>query len=286
MDAAVSRCSFAGTRSATRAAACLVALWAGGLGSAATAGSWEMRVCADPDYLPFSKRDLSGYENRIAAILAEEMDADLTFAWRPQTPKMVSEMLREGRCDMIMGVPDSKDSLLPTIAYYQSPYVFVQRADAPEVVSTFDDEALRHLRLGVQVSNDMPHAALAKRGLGDQVKYQPYARQIDPDGPFAPLIEAVADGSIDVAVPWGPVGGYYASRQPVPLRVTPAPPFDFPFEPMYLSIVIGVRRGDEALRDRLDIAIARRWDEIQAVLAEYGVPTMPMVRPVVGGETQ
>jgi ABC-type amino acid transport substrate-binding protein len=96
---------------------------------------------------------------------------------------------------------------------------------------------------------------------------------------FAGLIDAVAEGDIDVAVPWGPVAGYYAARQDPPLKVVPVPEFDIPFTPMYHSIVIALRLGDEEFRDLLDGAIARRWDDIYAVLAEYNVPTLPLPRP-------
>jgi quinoprotein dehydrogenase-associated probable ABC transporter substrate-binding protein len=239
-----------------------------------------MRVCADFDYMPFSNRELQGYENRIAAILADELGAGLTFDWTPQTPAMVSEHLRGGLCDMIMGVPDSQKGLLPTVTYYQSPYVFVYRAASGYEIASFDDPVLRDLRLGVQATNDPPHGALGQRGLAENVVLQYISRPDDPDGPFAPLVEAVASGEIDVAVPWGPVGGYYAARQPVELTVTPTPIFDVPFTPMYINVVIGVRRGDEALRDRLNLAIADRWDEIVAVLEEYHVPTIPLPRPI------
>ncbi|MBM9595465.1 quinoprotein dehydrogenase-associated putative ABC transporter substrate-binding protein [Roseitranquillus sediminis] len=249
-------------------------------GAAGAASAWEMRVCSDPDYMPFSNRDLEGLENRIATILADEMGAELAYKWWPQVPSMVTDMLREGECDMIMGVPDSQKGLLPSLAYYQSPYVFVYRADADYEISSFDDPDLEHLKLGVQSTNDRAHTALGKRGLNDNVALQFIARPEDEDGPFAPLVEAVASGEIDVAVPWGPVGGYYAARQPVELTVTQAPHFDLPFTPMFISVVIGVRRGDEALRDRLDIALASRWDDVLSVLEEYDVPTIPLARPI------
>ncbi len=239
-----------------------------------------MRVCADPNYMPFSNRELAGYENKIAEILADELEAELTYVWWPQTPSMISDVLREGECDMIMGVPDSVKALLPTLAYYQSPYVFVYRASSDYEITSFDDPVLADLRLGVQSTNDRPHGAFGKRGLADNVVLQYFSRPRHEQGPFAPLIEAVADGEIDVAVPWGPAGGYFAARQPVELTVTPTPIFDFPFTPMFISVVIAVRRGDEALRDRLDLALAARWDDIQTVLEEYHVPMIPIARPV------
>lgn len=259
-------------------AACLAV--AGIIAFSAPAGAWEMRVCADPDYMPFSDVDGAGYENRIAEILADELDADLTYQWWPHEPSMISDMLREGECDMIFGVPDSQQGLLPTIAYYRSPYVFVYRSSSDYEIRNFDEPALRDLRLGVQARNDRAHGALGIRGLGDNVVLQYITRPDDEDGPFAPLIKAVADGEIDVAIPWGPVGGYYGHRLPVELTVQPAPHFELPFSPMFVTVVIGVRRGDESLRDRLDLALAARWDDILEVLEEYDVPTIPLARPL------
>jgi len=245
------------------------------------AHAWEMRVCADPNYLPFSREDQTGYENRIAAILADELKAKLTYVWWPQATTMVSEQLREGECDIIMGVPESREGILPTIAYYRSPFTFVYRADSGYDISSFDDPVLKDLSFGVQARGDTPHGALAKRGLANNVLLQYVARDSNPHGPFASLVEAVAKGQIDVAIPWGPVGGYYAALQSVPLKVVPTPEFELPFTPMYLTVVIGVRKGDEALRDRLDLAIANRWDEINAVLQEYHIPTMALEKPML-----
>ncbi|HEY4200625.1 MAG TPA: quinoprotein dehydrogenase-associated putative ABC transporter substrate-binding protein [Devosiaceae bacterium] len=246
-----------------------------------------MRVCADPNYLPFSKQDLSGYENKIAQILADELHAKLTFVWWPQEESMISDQLREGNCDVIMGVPEGDDGLLPTIAYYRSPYTFVYRADSSYDISSFDDDVIKTLKFGVQARTDSPDGALLKRGLSKSVLMAGVARDdVNPNGPFSGLIEAVANGDIDVAIPWGPVGGYYASRQKVPLKVVPTPEFELPFTPMYLSIVIAVRRGDEALRDRLNVAIADRWDAINAVLTDYGVPLLDMPQPTATIEGQ
>jgi mxaJ protein len=248
----------------------------------AHAQSWEMRVCADHNSLPFSRSDEAGFENRIAAVLAHHLDAELAFVWWPQGPSMVRDQLREGNCDMIIGVPDGASGLLSTIAYYRSPYVFVFRADAGYDIRTFDDPILADLRLGVQSAAGPEHQALLERGLGPNIEllFAGRGRDESPD-PLEPLIAAVADGTIDVAVTWGATGGYYAARQAVPLVVNPTPDFEPPFTPLYINMVIGVRSGDEALRDRLGVALAERWDEVQAVLDEFDVPRLALPRPTV-----
>lgn len=243
------------------------------------AAAWEMRVCADPDYMPQSNRDGEGYENKIAEILADEMGADLTYQWWTLAPSMVSEQLREGNCDMMIGVPDGGEGVIATIAYYRSPYAFVYREDEDYDIATFDDEILTELQLGTTSEGTSAHLALARRGLLNRITVSSEFAGSNAGARFAALIESVSEGRIDVAVPWGPVAGYYAALQDPPLTVTPVPEFDIPFTPMYHSIVIALRLGDEELRDLLDQAMARRWDDIYAVLDEYNVPTLPLPRP-------
>lgn len=239
------------------------------------ASAWEMRVCADPFFLPFSHSDRSGFENRVAMLLAKAIDADVKFVWIAQSPDMIANYLRVGKCDVIIGVQDGQEGLLSTLSYYRSPFVFVQRADRPYRVSMFDDAALRDLRIGVQSALSPTNEALIKRGLRDNItRVYEYA--------LAPIIEDVAAGEIDVGIAWGPTAGYFAALQSVPLVVSPVTPmFEPPFRPMFINIAVGVRIGDESLRDLLDIAIAKQWDEINAVLQEYHVPTMPLQRPMV-----
>jgi len=249
-----------------------------------SANAWEMRVCADPNYMPQSHGTGQGYENRIAQVLADEMGAKLTYQWWTLSPSMITEQLREGNCDMMIGVPDGRDGVIPTIAYYRSPYAFVYRDGEGYDISTFDDAVLGDLKLGVTTATDNPHLALNKRGHSRNVVESYVTRDPNPEGPFATLVESVARKEIDVAVPWGPVAGYYAARQNPPLKVVPVPEFDMPFVPMYRTIVIAVRTGDESLRDQLDVAIAKRWDDIYAILDEYHVPTLFLPRPTLSIE--
>jgi mxaJ protein len=256
-----------------------IALVVAQCGMAPLASAWEMRVCADPDYMPQSNRAEEGYENKIAQILADELRAELTYQWWTLAPSMVTEQLREGTCDMMIGVPDGGNGVIATIAYYRSPYAFVYREDEDYDIATFDDEVLSELQLGTTSEGTSAHLALARRGFLDRITVSSEFAGTNAGARFTSLIEAVAEGEIDVAVPWGPVAGYYGALQDPPLTVTPVPEFDIPFTPMYHSIVIALRQGDEEFRDLLDNALAKRWDDIYAVLAEYNVPTLPLPRP-------
>lgn len=237
-----------------------------------------LRVCADPNNLPFSNRRREGFEDRIAALLAQDLDADLQYTWWAQRRGFVRETLRAGRCDVVLGVPTSFERALVTRPYYRSSYVFVTRADRALDVRSFDDAALRTLRIGVQLvgddyANPPPAHALARRGIVQNVVgytvYGDYAQE----PPTAPIVQAVARGEIDVAVVWGPLGGWLARESTVPLSVAPVrPQIDLPFLPFVFDIAMGVRRGDDALKGELDAFLLRRRGEIDAILRSYGVP--------------
>jgi quinoprotein dehydrogenase-associated probable ABC transporter substrate-binding protein len=238
---------------------------------------WELHVCAVLDNLPYSNRELQGFENRIAALLADEIGASLHYVWLSRThdPELEASLLREGICDVFMGVADGQEPFLSTIAYYRSGAVFAVRADAPFSVTSLDDPVLHELTVGVMRSSPADFA-LAGRGLIENVRHY-----FPRDGVEA-IIDGLMTGELDLAIVWGPVAGY-AARDRGNLILTPvSPQIDLPFLPLVLPVSIGVRKTDEALRDQLNEAIAVRWDEIQAVLQEFNVPLLPLPRPLPG----
>jgi mxaJ protein len=257
--------------SACRSVAVALALLT--LGGAACAR--ELRVCADPNNLPFSNRRLEGFENAIAALIARELQSDLRYTWWAQRRGFIRNTLAAQSCDLVTGAVAGLPMLAATAPYYRSSYVFVTRPGLPEPQS-LDDPALRRLKLGVHLIGDdgfnvPPAHALARRGIIDNVRgyslYGDYAQENPP----ARLIEAVAAGEIDVAIAWGPLGGYFAARQTPALRVTPVRPAMDGVLPMTFAITMGVRRGD-ALRQEIDAVLQRKRPEIDAILASFAVP--------------
>jgi len=243
------------------------------------AGNWEFRVCADPDSLPFSHQEEGGFENEIAEILANEMGARLTVDWYPQTDDMVRLRLRAGYCDAIMGMPEGVGNVMHTVAYYRSPYVFVYRNDAPFEIDSLDDVILSELSTGVQNVGIPPHEALLERGLGDNVTMSFLAgRSVVGSARAVAAIDSVREGELDLAIVWGPVAGYMANVDELVVKPV-QPQFEPPFRMQSFAMTMGVRQGDEELRDRLDIALANRWDDINAVLAEWDVPVETLPPP-------
>jgi mxaJ protein len=261
-------------------AAVLVALALYATGSAAaqaTTSPRVLRVCADPNNLPFSNERQEGFENRIAELVARELKSELRYVWWAQRRGYIRNTLRAGLCDLFIGMPTGLDMVLVTRPYYRSTYAFVTKRNGPHVRS-FDDPQLKRLRIGVQIigddyANAPPAEALTHRGVVRNVRgYSVIGDYRDPNPPSR-IVRAVASGEVDVAVVWGPLAGYFARRSTVPLRVVPvSPEVDVPYLPFVFDIAMGVRRGETALRDSLDAVIVRRQRDIDRILADYGVP--------------
>lgn len=237
-----------------------------------------LRVCADPNNLPFSNDRLEGFENKIAALVAREMDTEVQYTWWAQRRGFIRNTLKAGACDLVVGVPSSFELAATTSPYYRSTYVFVSRKDRHLNITSFDDPLLHKIKIGVQLigddfANTPPAHALSNRQIIQNVKgytlYGDYAQANPP----ARIIDAVVRGEVDVAVAWGPLAGYFARRQKVLLEVVPvSPEIDLPFLPFVYDISMGVRRGDDAFREELEEILARRRSEIEGILDEYGVP--------------
>ena len=237
-----------------------------------------LKVCADPNNLPFTNQKLQGFENELADLIARDLGATVRYTWWPQRRGFIRHTLRAGECDVVLGIPSSFELALATRPYYRSTYVFVSRKDRGIEVRSFDDPALKDLRIGVQMigddgNNAPPAHALANRGItGNVVGYTVYGDYSQPNPP-ARIVEAVARGEIDLAVVWGPLAGYFAPRQRVPLTIVPvSPQIDMPFLPFVFDISMGVRRDDVKLQAELDRILERRRPEIDALLGRYGVP--------------
>ena len=237
-----------------------------------------LRVCADPNNLPFSDARGRGFENRIARVIAAELHDTVAYTWWAQRRGFVRNTLKARRCDLVMGAPVGDEQLRTTAPYYQSTYVFVTRRGTPPVRS-FDDPRLRRVRVGVHVigadNNSLPPGvALTRRGIVRNVRGYSIYGDYRQESPPARLVDAVGRGEVDVAVMWGPLAGYYARRSHVPLDVTPvvASAADGPAARMVFAIALGVRRADDSLAVAVERALVRRSREVQGILGAYGVP--------------
>jgi mxaJ protein len=237
----------------------------------------ELRVCADPNNMPFSNSKHEGLENRLAELVAKDLGASVRYTWWPQRRGFFRSTLNAGRCDVVMGVPSDLPMVLPTRPYYRSQYVLVTRTDRKLTIKSLDDPILRQLRIGVQVvgdgANTPPVEALARRGITrNLVGFTVFGDYATPNPP-ARIIDAVAAGQVDVAVVWGPLAGYFVSRENAPLEIRPFPTNGATTAtPLSFAISIGVRKGDTSRQALIDGILERRRHDIEQLLDQYGVP--------------
>lgn len=258
------------------------------LGSAlAYASMPPLRVCSDPNNLPFSNMQEQGFENILARMVAHDLHRDIQFVWFPQQGRSLAKMVAALNCDLVMGITSASNVMATTTPYYRSRYVFVSRQDRHIGVSSLADRRLASYRIGAQViggddATVPPAQELAHRGLArNLVGYSLYGHPFD--NPSAEMMNAVERGQVDMAIAWGPTAGYFAKRSSVPLRLTPIclPPSRAAI-PMVFAISMGVRRGDDLLLGQLNQILSRRQKVIHALLRSYGVPVVPPAPARVG----
>ena len=241
----------------------------------------NLRVCADPANTPFSNRDKSGFENKIADVVGEELKLPVRYYWLPQGPGFVRNTLATGLCDVIIGSASGADVVQHTNPYYRSTYVLVVKGDGPLAgVTTLEDERLKGRKLGV-IAATPPVDHLLRLGLMRDAKT--YSLLVDRR--FAsPAEEALADlasGSIDGALLWGPIGGYFAKKASVPMTVIPLTK-ETERPPLSFRITFGIRPDELAWKHRLNAVIAKRQKDFDRILTDYGVPLVPDIGAAKG----
>jgi mxaJ protein len=242
-----------------------------------------LRVCQDPNNLPFSNRNLKGFENKIAELLGQELGWKVEYTWYPQRMGFIRNTLRAKepnsntyKCDLVIGVQTGFDMGATTRPYYRSTYAmaYVKGKGLDNVKSLEDLLALdpakrKSLRLGIFARSPVVDWLL-QNGMIDQIVSYP-TQTGDPDQYPGEIIEKdLAQGKIDIAFVWGPIAGYFAKNAPVPVVAVPLKPrpdmrFDF-------SISMAVRYGEKPFRDRIDQLIEKNPRKITAILLDYGVP--------------
>jgi mxaJ protein len=236
-----------------------------------------LRVCSDPNNLPFSNKAEQGFENRIASLIARAQGTRVEYTWWAERRAFLRHTLNAGRCDVVMGFASGAGPAATTAPYYRSTYVFLTRRSAHLHVHSLDDPVLHTLRVGVQLvgddgANSPPAHALSRRGIvRNVVGYTVYGDYRQPN-PASAIVTAVARGDVDVAAVWGPLAGFFAARQTVPLDLVPVTPRMDGALPEVFAISMAVRRRDATRLQMLNHFIATHRREIAAILREYHVP--------------
>ena len=241
--------------------------------ASALAAAAPLRICADPDNLPFSNRTAHGFDNRIAKLVAHELHREPTFVWVRNGRGFLREQFNKNVCDVLMGVPEKMGGVLTTDAYYRSAYVFVTRRQEHLDIASFNDPHLNGRKIGLQALEDNlspPSLALIRTGHAAQlVGFNSFGAH-GPD-----IVRAVADNRLGTAVVWGPLAGYWVARDRLPLKLTLVSPLvDTSGVPLAFSLCMAVHKRDTKLRDQLNVALSGLQPAIARVLAAYNVPTL------------
>jgi mxaJ protein len=233
-----------------------------------------LRVCADPDYLPYSNRAGQGFENKVAEALAKSLGETVEYTWASYRghggfSQFLSETLDAGKCDVVMDIPYGSREELTTRPYYTSSYVFVFKKSGNYDITSMDSPVLKNLKIGFE-QDTPPEDGLKLRGLindavpfniGEQANVSPLA-----------MLEAVKDGKVDVMITWEPAIGSFLKQYP-DLVVVAVPNGRIPggSERYAFPMAMGVRENDVALKNRLDAVITKDHDTLLAILENSGV---------------
>lgn len=237
-----------------------------------------LRVCGDPENMPFSDQKAQGFENKIADVIAGALGDSVVYTWWPHRRGFVRNTLSAGECDVVMGVPAGYDPVATTDPYYRSTYYIVTRTDRHLDIQSLDDPRLKTLKVGVGLigddyTNTPPAQALASHGVTKNVRG--FSLFYDEDTHPQDIVNAVAKGTIDVALVWGPVAGYFAKESSVPLSLVALPDSDSASGVLFAyNVAIGVRHSDRELKATLDSLLTQKRDTIQGILRAYNVPTV------------
>ena len=233
-----------------------------------------LRVCADPRNLPFSNETGDGFENKIAELLSQKLGESLAYTYYPDATGFIRNTLNANRCDVVMGIALGDDIVQPTNPYYRSAYAIVFRKGSQfEGIESLEDPRLKSAKIGI-VAGTPPATYLAIDGLLPRIKSYPLTVDTRFDSSSQAMIDDLQKGEIDVALLWGPIAGYYATRaKDASLTVAPllkesgGPKLDY-------RIVMGVRHSDQNWKRRLNMLISENRNQINDILRSYGVPLL------------
>lgn len=236
----------------------------------------EFKVCADPDNMPFSNSKQEGFEDKIAAVLAADLGKKLSFTYAYNRQGFLRNTINAMRCDVIISTTSDNDSLRTSKPYYRSGHVFVWRKDSGYNITDWSSPDLRKGYIGVV---DHSPATIPMNDNNLIANARPYRIQRDLNLPPSFMIDDLAKGDIDIAIAWGPIGGYFAKQSKVPMEVKLIPEYDNVNikGKEYWNISVGVRKKDKERIATINAALERNKDKIDKILAEYGVPYLPVV---------
>jgi mxaJ protein len=245
-----------------------------------------LRVCAAANEAPYSKQDESGFENKIAKVLAESMNRKVEFVWSPKAAiYAVRDQLDKNLCDIVIGLDTGDPRVLTSKPYYRASYVFVIRKDSPLKVENFNSPDLAKAgKIGfvpgtpasvmmetMDLYNDSINYASSLTNFKD--RRNAYTR-IPPER----MINEVSDKTAGLAVAFAPeVSRYVKANDDLKMIVIPDNNVrsDGKKVPLHFDQSFGVRKDDNALLSAINEALPKVQSKIEDVLKDEGIPFVP-----------
>ncbi len=259
----------------------LPAAWLGGIALAAllleapgAAQAGTLRVCADPDNMPFSNAKGEGFENKLAELIAAKLDATVDYIWFSESSGYVPNVVGNEACDLVMGYAQGTGLIADSNPYYYTSYVLIYRQDDPDLagVDRLSDPRLKGRRIGL-FARTPPASLLALYGLAENAR--PFEINAGESASKAAeaVIDEIATGKLDAGILWGPVGGYYAQHASVPLTSVPLVKETAGPSTIY-GITLGLRPNDPQWKHQVNKVIAENARAIDDILQSYNVPVL------------
>jgi mxaJ protein len=236
----------------------------------------EFKVCADPDNMPFSNSKQEGFEDKIAEVLAKDLGRKLSYTYAYNRQGFLRNTLNAMRCDVVMSTTADNDAMRTTKPYYRSGHVFVWRKDSNFNIADWSSPDLRKGFIGVVDHSPATIPMDANNLIGNA---RPYRIQRDLNLPPSYMIDDLAKGDIDIAIAWGPIGGYFAKQSKVPMVVALIPEYETNNAKgkEFWNISVGVRKKDKERMAMIQGALDRNQDKIIKILDDYGIPHVAVV---------
>lgn len=232
-----------------------------------------LRVCSDPNNLPYSNEAGEGFENKIAELFAAELGVPVRYTWYPNTIGFIRNTLRLRKCDLVLAAPTASELLQNSNPYYRSTHALVFAKDSGITASSLGDPVMKSLKIGV-VAGTPGASLIAKYGLFEQMR--PYQLLVDTrfESATSQMADDIASGELDVGILWGPIAGYHVKTHKPGLVMVPLDPNAEQGVRIDFRIHMGLRYNEPEWKLRLNELIRKKQDEIDAILLEYGVPLL------------
>jgi len=253
--------------------------------AAPAANGKVLRVCADPNYLPYSNRAGQGFENKVAELVAKAMGRKLEYTWASYRghggySNFLALNLDKHKCDVVMNLPYGDHEEAYTKPYYQSSYVFITRKDKHLHIRSMNSVSMRSIKIGFEADTTPETAIKLLDLINNAVEFNVAS---NPQSSPKELLQAVQDGKVGVMITWEPAIGDFLKDYP-DLKIARVPSEEYgpglPTVDYTYGMSMGVRKQDTALKLALDKVIAANKGEIAATLAKYDVKLLPNPRHV------